>query len=78
MVFPTDEEIFAWESNKCPDSWKKYLFKPMNARNLLGHFLLLRSDYYCAVKHYRHAVVDVHNALWLYPRNPAMVQNLKA
>ena len=78
MTFPTDEEVLAWKENECPDSWKKILFKPMNARELLGHFLLLRSDYYCMTKLYRHAVVDLHNALLLYPKNPAMIRNLIA
>lgn len=78
MTFPADEEILAWEKNACPDSWKKHLFKPMDARALLGHFLLLRSDYYSAKKYYCHAVVDLHNALLLYPKNPVMKQNLAA
>jgi len=50
----------------------------MNARELLGHFLVLRSDYYSTQKLYRHAVVDLHNALLLYPDNPVMKHNLIA
>ena len=78
MVFPSDEEILSWKSNACPDSWKTHLFKPMNARQLLGHFLSLRADCYGSRKLYCHAVVDLNNALLLYPKNPAMTRNLIA
>ena len=73
--FPTDESTIEWDP--CPLRQCDELYRPMNARELLGHFLWMRGDYYSATRRYRHAVVDFHNALLCYPGNSMIHNNLK-
>lgn len=74
--FPTDDEVLATSINRCPQSWKRSLFRSMTARELLGYFLLLRADVHSATKHHRLAVDDLRQALLCYPDNAAIKQNL--